>query len=1458
MSFFNNIKKVLHFGGNDAKKKKVYNNVRMECDPEEFWDMIGELGDGAYGKVYKAQHKHTGQLAAAKMCRLDGEDDLSDFMIEIDILSEIKHTNIVELHEAFQKEQQLWLLIEYCDGGALDSIMTELEKPLNELQIAYVCQNMCKGLQFLHKSHVIHRDLKAGNVLLTMAGGVKLADFGVSAKNKNTLQKHDTFIGTPYWMAPEVVLCETFRDNPYDYKVDIWSMGITLIEFAQMEPPNHEMSPMRVLLKIQKSDPPKLEQPSKWSKEFNDFLTKALIKDPQKRPGCEELLKHPFINCTLDSKPVRDLLLEYKAEVVEEDLTDDDPEDNRTSQVPLDIEDDSTSVKSNEVDNKVPEPVQTSPIPTQPETATQKEKEAKKPTTAEEDRPKTATPAVAASQNEKKQVDKKEDNQRKPSRDKGKAPPPPPLQTQQSTSSTSSDKSSPLPEKEKEKSPAPPPPPIPVAFPTLPTPPSSPITPPDTPPDASPPRVQDFPPRVQEEVKPSDSPIPQPSTSEEPAPSKILEKQRSVEKEKVDEIDTTVNVTKPKEDTVVNVEEDKKEPTVNIAEIKKALENHIGKRYSKEKIEQSAPLDNDTKVEDVPSDKIGDIVTVTSSNATTPDDSLNLIMVSTPQSERNKNTSTITINSNLPDTSNSLASNISQVTVVTTHPPVIIDNSLPPRASSSSPSNNSTSEVVIVANETNKTHIESSDDEFCPSLDSLEYPPPSEFRDKPLKAKKLDESEVMITDSSYVINDSGLDVSENNSRLLDTSHVSVVKIDEEKVQVKDSTSYLSDKSTDYRGSTSDLSNTSSGKTSSTKSEYGDEFKGTHIILDGSNVEKLDGKPKMNGQVVNASSKEDIYKKPFNGKLYAESFESAMSDRSHSDCGSVRSNDSHRRPISGASKSIEQSDIESISLASQESRGSTEKDEKRFLPNDIEESDDAAVVLRKPPKTKLETIAMQNRKTRKRTRKFVIDGVLITTTTSKVIYGDEDNYNLSDPHSDRKQELRELKYLQKQEQKQFQDLATKEQIAIEQQDRKFEQERQNLERTYENDLELLSRQQRLLIERAEAHQDADLRATSKKIRAEQERELKQFRETLKAELRLLKYEIDLLPKERRKNEFKVKKDKLDAEHLEREKSFLEKLNENHETSLRRLSDSHREKIALMERQFLQQKHQLTRTREAALWELEEKHIHEKHQLIKRQIKEIFILQRHQMLTRHEKEKEQIKRRAARKEEELLKKQQIERRSLPKRIRAEMKAREAMFRESMRISISGANDPDLEKNRFKEFQEKEKKRYQAEQQRFELKHQRQLEELRAMSDATIKELEQLQNEKRKMLLEHEHLKLKQREEAFSVELREWKAKLKPRKQKLEEDMYKETCSAKYISILPKIFLPESGSSSTDNVPDTANRPSLVDDKTPSSVPSSPFITEGPRPSWGHQRTWSTGIISEKNFAFRSQSSKDDSAA
>lgn len=255
------------------------------------------------------------------------------------------------------------------------------------------------------------------------------------------------------------------------------------------------------------------------------------------------------------------------------------------------------------------------------------------------------------------------------------------------------------------------------------------------------------------------------------------------------------------------------------------------------------------------------------------------------------------------------------------------------------------------------------------------------------------------------------------------------------------------------------------------------------------------------------------------------------------------------------------------------------------------------------KEDIERIQMMNlkKKTRKRTRKFEIDGVVVTTTTSKVIYGDEENGRLYDDQIFRKQELRELKMLQKMEQKQFQDLSQKAHLNKEQAEKRFEQERLMLERTAEGDLDSLVRHQRQQLERAEAQQEADLRLASKKIRTEQERDLKQFREGLKQDLRLLKQEIDLMPKEKRKNAFKTRKEKLEAEHEEREKLFLEKLNESHEMSLQRLSDGHREKIALMERQYLQQKQQLLRAKESALWELEERQIHEKQQLLKRQLK-----------------------------------------------------------------------------------------------------------------------------------------------------------------------------------------------------------------------------------------------------------------
>ncbi|XP_044582526.1 serine/threonine-protein kinase 10 isoform X2 [Cotesia glomerata] len=1395
MSFLSNLKKAFHFGGNDAKKKKLYNNIKMDCDPSEFWDMIGELGDGAFGKVYKAQHKQTQQLAAAKMCALEGEDDLSDFMIEIDILSECKHPNVVELHEAYFIDGKLWMLIEYCDGGAVDSIMVELEKPLTEPQVSYVCQQMTKGLTFLHKSKIIHRDLKAGNVLLTMAGGVKIADFGVSAKNKHTLQKHDTFIGTPYWMAPEVVLCETFRDNPYDFKVDIWSLGITLIEFAQMEPPNHEMSPMRVLLKIQKSDPPKLEQPGKWSKEFNDFIAKALIKDPQTRPTADELLKHPFINRTLDSKPIRDLLLEYKADVVEEELVDEEAEEQRTSQLPLELDqlgDDSTSMRSDTEVKLVERENLVSPESPKKEESNKREinREGEKEEKNKKLRKAESKENIASS------VDKKtapkppascELSERRSSRDKGPAPAPPAVRQNNKSEDTECaakvpEKSSPgeanerscsLDDNKDQEKPKPVENNLNISAVSSVASVDKKMT--DEVEDAAETSVKkndckdDIKEKIESVLKTEESSetlfTPKQDSTEEsnraqeshkpekqrPSTKNLEAKRRSVEEKLTAVLEKRISMVSDKYQPPIVI--DKNSKASSVENIKTDYEQPPKGELTKSRSIDSSRLDSsDSKfAPEFPSpfSHDRDLSTVDSSNR---DSNLNVsVITSTPNRNvgnrstsrrdsgdvvvitgksldvdvRSPSSTTVRITSESPDLSNSLASNISQVTVVTTHPPVLID------ATSTPPLRPPSSEVVIVANETNKTQVNesSTDDDGFTSLDSLEYTP----QEQPIVVtevskqigKKLDESEVVI-------------VSPIVDELQDTSHVSVVTVGDEKEQVKDS-SIVGSKNIIKSGPA-----------------YG-------TTVESSDVDEVNGNlKKMNG----------ITNKPKELKTKRISSECYDGSRSHSDSSSTRSHTPN--------KSIDRSDAESISTTiSQDSRGSNKENHTESRQS---EEVDTVVLRRKPEYTRevtrtrtKEDIQLMNlkKKTRKRTRKFEIDGIVVTTTTSKVIYGDDENGRVYDDQIFRKQELRELKMLQKMEQKQFQDLTQKAQFTKDQQERKFEQERQMLERNADTDLESLAKNQRQQIERAEAQQEADLRLSSRKIRSEQDRELKQFREGLKQELRLLKQEVDLMPKEKRKNAFKAKKEKLEAEHEEREKIYVEKLHESHDSTLRRLSDSHREKIALMERQFLQQKQQLMRTRESAIWELEERQIHEKQQLLKKQLKDIFFLQRHQMLIRHDKELEQMKRMNLRKEEELIKRQTVERRNLPKRIRNEMKAREMMFRESMRISISTTltPDPDAEREKLKKFQENEKKRYRAEQQRFELKHARQLEEMRAQSDATIKELEQLQNEKRKMLMEHETMKLKEQEETYTKELREWKALLKPRKQNLEAELASE---------------------------------------------------------------------------------------
>ncbi|XP_003781990.1 serine/threonine-protein kinase 10 isoform X1 [Otolemur garnettii] len=335
---FANFRRILRLSTFEKRKSREYEHVRRDLDPNEVWEIVGELGDGAFGKVYKAKNKETGALAAAKVIETKSEEELEDYIVEIEILATCDHPYIVKLLGAYYYDGKLWIMIEFCPGGAVDAIMLELDRGLTEPQIQVVCRQMLEALNFLHSKRIIHRDLKAGNVLMTLEGDIRLADFGVSAKNLKTLQKRDSFIGTPYWMAPEVVMCETMKDTPYDYKADIWSLGITLIEMAQIEPPHHELNPMRVLLKIAKSDPPTLLTPSKWSVEFRDFLKVSLDKNPETRPSAAQLLEHPFVSSVTSNKALRELVAEAKAEVMEEieDGRDEgEEEDTMDATVPL-------------------------------------------------------------------------------------------------------------------------------------------------------------------------------------------------------------------------------------------------------------------------------------------------------------------------------------------------------------------------------------------------------------------------------------------------------------------------------------------------------------------------------------------------------------------------------------------------------------------------------------------------------------------------------------------------------------------------------------------------------------------------------------------------------------------------------------------------------------------------------------------------------------------------------------------------------------------------------------------------------------------------------------------------------------------------------------------------------------------------------------------------------------------
>uniref|UniRef100_UPI00398ECD4C STE20-like serine/threonine-protein kinase n=1 Tax=Pristiophorus japonicus TaxID=55135 RepID=UPI00398ECD4C len=1448
MSFFSFMR--LFKLGAEKKKVKQYENVRRGLDPEDVWRVVGELGDGAFGKVFKAQNKETGDVAAAKVIQSLDEEELEDYMVEIDILASCDHPNIVKLLDAFYYENNLWILIEFCPGGAVDSIMLELERGLTEPQIRVVCRQMLEGLDYLHSNKIIHRDLKAGNILLTLEGDIKLADFGVSAKNTRTIQRRASFIGTPYWMAPEVVQCETMKDAPYDHKADVWSLGITLIELAETEPPHHELNPMRVLLKITKAPPPTLVLPSRWSADFKDFLRKALEKNVDVRWCVKQLLQHPFVACVASNKPIRELIAEAKAEVMEEF-----EEGKEDEQEALAYHQCSVSILN--VEEERPGKL----------TKVSLEEEPKRPglvdngqaanstlSSTEEDQANTTEPMEYLTNSEEVGVvldtceSKVSENEQLTVVD-GSLTEVSAEEIHLETSATrlnlmaninqgrqitddelltSSQGSTELHLKKND-----------VII-------------------SEEEQKYDKPNDITKESEPADDRVLEPGFKELTdsacvdcnctAPKVTLEDEESgvsskrlrtectdastsgdedlAETEKAvplferTESEVSGMLAKPLTESVESIAEhvemgDSAIPETNITTPEgsssetetdtESTEGEIG-AHSLGPGEAETTAATDESICDVKWESLSDVemMEITQDFKENEQDLKEDKLISQPQASNNdclhhKDAVQLYDNIIMTDTDSELLVSMS-LEPVTDEVGGTKGEGSELETASDKMANSVADELESLAGEPalEVKHLGVGSED---SVKSMQY---EETENHSIKFPELINTQASIERSGVAHIDEETIMTEETKQLeceesvtpqaagnitnVDTTQAASKENTEQKlddlVEVKEDMSECSDDIACIVNELIDLVVANVGELEVNNSNETEQEVTPCLLKVGSS---LSGEGFV--QVEEANSSDEGLKPPHEsaekvqeealvngavGKEKAEPRDTQSEQEEHAHTGKTDGNNVSQTPVEDTSRNQEnetslndqnkimEADVskETIRL---ESNGPTTMEGETRHPSAVrtplvERSPEGETGERRvsylygteelEPDRSLpcprdvfyrqrqfedfdEEDRPAQRKTLKKTRKFVVDGVEVSVTTSKVV--SEDDKKGQDMRSARRQELRELRLLQKEEQRLQTQLDLKLQHQREQMFRQIQQEMMNKKGYYDQEIENLERNCRQTIDRLDQDYANRLRDEAKRLKAQQDKDLSKQRPSLK--------------------------DK------KQEREFIQKQQQELNEHLQKIVQERKTRISSTDFKRLMKGQQLKRDREAVVWDVEERHLQEKYHLFKQQVKEQFSLQRHLLMKRHEKEKDRMSYDHNGLIEDLKSQQAQERTRLPKTQRNDSKTRLNIFKQSLKIkAVASVEQREL----IKQFTVQEEARQKAERQHQHQKHEAHLRDLQKQCDNNTAELQQLQNEKLHLLVQHEKEKLKTLDEEHSMELKEWKDRLVSRKEILEEEL------------------------------------------------------------------------------------------